>query len=248
MEEISKDERFAQVLWHPKFKRMSKNEKKIHIDKRFESMLSGEKFKLEYTVDKRGRPIRKTQSEDLRRYYAMSDEEENDEEEENEKNEEANDESETLRKEKDKGKEEKTFDDSSESESDDEIRIDLARGEGNILSSSDEDSNSEWEFEDDSTIEHAWGELDKDAKVTDLPKRRFAICNMEWDRVKARDLLILCRSFAPVGGKVHKVTIYPSEFGLERMKDEEINGNLKWLFLYLSITVYYFKILKAQWS
>lgn len=47
---------------------------------------------------------------------------------------------------------------------------------------------------------------------------------MDWDRVNAVDLMILFNSFVPDGGVVKKVTIYPSEFGKSRMKEDDING------------------------
>uniref|UniRef100_A0A8C7YGK1 ESF1, nucleolar pre-rRNA processing protein, homolog (S. cerevisiae) n=1 Tax=Oryzias sinensis TaxID=183150 RepID=A0A8C7YGK1_9TELE len=47
---------------------------------------------------------------------------------------------------------------------------------------------------------------------------------MDWDRMKARDLLVLFGSFAPKGGAVLSVRIYPSEFGKERLKEEEARG------------------------
>jgi hypothetical protein len=52
--------------------------------------------------------------------------------------------------------------------------------------------------------------------------RRFAMMNMDWEHIKAIDLLMLMRSFQPKGGHVECVTVYPSEFGIEQMKAEEV--------------------------
>ncbi|MEQ2273705.1 hypothetical protein XENORESO_007817, partial [Xenotaenia resolanae] len=53
---------------------------------------------------------------------------------------------------------------------------------------------------------------------------RLAVCNMDWDRLKAKDLLALLNSFVPKGGAVLSVKIFPSEFGKERLKVEETQG------------------------
>ncbi len=50
-------------------------------------MFHDERFKLTYTVDKRGRPVNQTSTEDLKRFYKLSDSEQSDEDEENEKTE-----------------------------------------------------------------------------------------------------------------------------------------------------------------
>uniref|UniRef100_A0A3B3TVW1 ESF1, nucleolar pre-rRNA processing protein, homolog (S. cerevisiae) n=1 Tax=Poecilia latipinna TaxID=48699 RepID=A0A3B3TVW1_9TELE len=47
---------------------------------------------------------------------------------------------------------------------------------------------------------------------------------MDWDRLKAKDLLALFSSFVPKGGAVLSVKIFPSEFGKERRKVEETQG------------------------
>jgi hypothetical protein len=53
---------------------------------------------------------------------------------------------------------------------------------------------------------------------------RIAVMNCDWRAIKAVDLLMLFRSFCPEGGRVEKVTIYPSDFGMQRMKTEEVEG------------------------
>ena len=53
---------------------------------------------------------------------------------------------------------------------------------------------------------------------------RFAVVEMDWDRIRAVDLLKLFSSFTPRGSSVVSVKIIPSEFGKERMAQEEISG------------------------
>lgn len=81
MEDIMKDGRFSHIALDPRFKRIPKLEQKIKIDKRFQSMFKDKRFKINYTVDKRGRPVSHTSKEDLKRYYALSSDEDSESEE-----------------------------------------------------------------------------------------------------------------------------------------------------------------------
>ncbi|NXF29785.1 ESF1 protein, partial [Nyctibius bracteatus] len=71
-EEILRDERFSCVTRDPRFWEMPEKERKIKIDKRFRAMFHDKKFKLKCTVDKRGRPLSYTSTENLRKFYALS--------------------------------------------------------------------------------------------------------------------------------------------------------------------------------
>ncbi|XP_011301113.1 ESF1 homolog [Fopius arisanus] len=270
MEEISKDPRFAHVPKDPKFRRIPKSERKIKIDKRFQSMFKDKNFKVTYTIDKRGRPLKKSSAEDLEKYYELSSESEDDPEEKPkriEKNSQKKS-SRTSKKpqEKKKSLENSTVDETdngpedeqSESQEDlggDEeknekqlqlrrknestgisreiktklrdLSVDYARGEGALVSDSSSDDDSSEESDEDEGIEHMWGELDREADTTDEITSRLAACNMDWDRIRAVDLMVLFNSFLPPGGLIHSVTIYPSEFGLERLKEEEMKGPIE---------------------
>lgn len=73
MEDILKDSRFARYINDPRYRQIPKHERKVKIDKRFQSMFSDDKFKVKYTVDKRGRPVNETSTENLRKYYEIED-------------------------------------------------------------------------------------------------------------------------------------------------------------------------------
>ncbi|XP_041068119.1 ESF1 homolog [Carcharodon carcharias] len=105
---------------------------------------------------------------------------------------------------------------------------DLARGKGNVETSSDEDEYLDLSSKDPE-IEHGWGELAQDAPRGDTVSRRLAVCNIDWDKIKANDLLVLFNSFIPQGGAVLSVKIYPSEFGKKKMKEEELCGPVELL-------------------
>ena len=53
---------------------------------------------------------------------------------------------------------------------------------------------------------------------------RLAIVDLDWDKVRAVDVLAVLRSFAPPRGRVDRVTVYPSDYGLERMAVEDVRG------------------------
>ncbi|XP_004686998.1 PREDICTED: ESF1 homolog [Condylura cristata] len=125
------------------------------------------------------------------------------------------------------GNDDNDDDDNDEEESD--SGPDLARGKGNIETSSEDEEDMDDYLPQESGFEHAWRELDKDAPRADEITRRLAVCNMDWDRLKAKDLLALFNSFKPKGGVVFSVKIYPSEFGKERMKEEQIQGPVELL-------------------
>ncbi|KAM9792230.1 ESF1 homolog [Neosynchiropus ocellatus] len=206
------DERFTRVQKDPRFREMPEREQKIKIDKRFTSMFHDQRFKVKYTVDKRGRPVNHCSTDDLKRFYKVSDDDDDDDDEdEDEENEQAV----------------SGLDVESGLDSDDDSGPDLARGKGNIETSSDEDDDDDVDLilkKEEEEIEHDWGALCKDAPRSEQVSRRFAVCNMDWDRMTARDLLALVNSFTPKGGAVLSVKIYPSEFGKERMLVEEVQG------------------------
>ncbi|XP_072742594.1 ESF1 homolog [Anoplolepis gracilipes] len=302
MDEILKDARFAHVAKDPKFRRISKAERKVKIDHRFKDMFKDKKFTVKYTIDKRGRPINQTTTENLRKYYDLSSSEDEDASISTTKKDDKKKEikENTIKKTKSKKKKvkkvesnlvknlsdeesedalsdkdllrikpkEKCSDNESDNESSDnenesektfskldidenekqlhtrrgneisrltseikerlkDLSVNYARGEGILLtdSSSEEELSEASDVEEE--IEHNWGELDKEADTTDECTHRLAICNMDWDRIRAVDLMILLNSFLPSGGLIHSVTIYPSEFGQQRMKEEERSGPME---------------------
>ncbi|XP_063607118.1 ESF1 homolog [Penaeus indicus] len=109
-----------------------------------------------------------------------------------------------------------------------DLDMDYARGELFFSDDSSDDDSSTTD-EDDEPEEFEWGELDHDAEWETEDNEveetsRLALCNMDWDRIKAADIMKLFTSFCPRGGSIRKVTIYPSEFGKERMAEEVLKG------------------------
>ncbi|CAD6222560.1 GSCOCG00001027001-RA-CDS [Cotesia congregata] len=108
-----------------------------------------------------------------------------------------------------------------------DLSVDYARGHANLYSDSSSSEEDESEASDLENIIHKWGELDNDAEEINETTTRLALCNMDWDRIRAVDIMALVISFLPPGGLVKSVTIYPTEFGLERMKEEELKGPIE---------------------
>lgn len=98
-----------------------------------------------------------------------------------------------------------------ETESDD----DVGGSEEEETSSS---SSSDEEEEDMENVEV------ENVPVIEEGTRRLAVVNMDWRHVRAVDLFVVLRSFLPKGGQILSVSVYPSEFGLQRMKEEEVRG------------------------
>ena len=211
------DERFKEIVSDPRFRTLRRNERKVKIDKRFMSMFNEKRFKLKYSVDKRGRNVKFSNTDHLKKVYEVSD---NDDED------------------NDQGMPDKNADEdvnSRKSEDNQECipvrqgkslayKFTDLRGENNADQSSSSDEENSEEEEEKREVDHIWGELDKDAPRSESISSRLAVCNIDWDRIKASDLFILFSTFNTKIGTIKSVKIYPSKFGKERMKEEEFNG------------------------
>ncbi|XP_064478666.1 ESF1 homolog [Ornithodoros turicata] len=210
------DERFKHITTDPRFRSVPRTEKKVKVDKRFQAMFDDKKFKLKNAMDKRGRPIERKATEDLKRFYSVSSDSDSSDEQE----------------EKASEPEEDLDEESSEAESEDLAQKadkeppDLARGVGNVESSSSEEDEEDEDEEADSAVEVEWGELDRDAPRSEDASRRLALCNLDWDKLQAQDLFVLLHSFKPPEGTVCSVKIYLSEFGRTSLAEEEKRGPL----------------------
>lgn len=210
-----KDARFASFETDPRYALPSKKKSKTTIDKRFSRMLKDDEFTAVSRVDKYGRKLKSdSKKKALQRLYQDEDEDEDEDIEVEDDD--------VVQRELEKA----------------ETRYDPARGGGFSSSESDTDSDSESVDEDD---EGAHEEVDK---APDMQKyrtqqsevetgevtNRIAIVNMDWDNIKSIDLMALFKSFVPISGRIEKVSIYPSEFGKERMQREELEGPPKEIF------------------
>lgn len=210
-----KDSRFASFETDPRYALPSKKKSKTTIDKRFSRMLKDDEFTAVSRVDKYGRKIKSdSKKKALQRLYQDEDEDEDEDVEVEDDD--------VVERELEKA----------------ETRYDPARGGG--FSSSESDTESE----SDSADEEDEGAQEQVDTAPDMQKyrtqqaevetgdvtNRIAIVNIDWDNIKSVDLMALFKSFVPIGGRIEKVSIYPSEFGKERMQREELEGPPKEIF------------------
>ncbi|KAK9317780.1 hypothetical protein V1522DRAFT_383528 [Lipomyces starkeyi] len=198
---VTTDPRFAIVHSDPRFAPPKKKDSKIVLDRRFKSKLSSDsEFRQRRVVDRYGRKVEHDAAEkELKRYYRLHD----DHDHYLEDNEEGG-----ARKEEDEGG---LFG----------KRYDPARGEGLIASSSDEEDTEEEVDED----EDGFAPLIQDEVIPRGDETStFAVVNMDWENVRAEDLMVAFSSFVSASGKILSITIYPSEFGKEQMAREEFEG------------------------
>jgi hypothetical protein len=207
------DPRFANIQSDPRY-RLPGRKHKVKLDKRFSRVLEDDDFTKRAKVDRYGRPLESdAEKKRLKRKYEFDDESE--------------------------AEDQKEDTESDQPDDDEEIQAELDRLDNNrdILregrdsggSSSDETSSDEEEEED----------IDEEAGVgpkqqNDVPMgevtSRIAVVNLDWDNIRAADLMAVFNSFLPPSGSLLKVAIYPSEFGKERLEREEMEGPPKEIF------------------
>ncbi|KAI9731375.1 MAG: pre-rRNA-processing protein esf1 [Cirrosporium novae-zelandiae] len=221
------DSRFTNIETDPRFRIPSKRQTHVHLDKRFAHILKNEEFARKAKVDRYGRKLPKDAGrKQLERFYRIDpeDEEEKDVEEDNESLPEV--------------------ENPEDIDDDDEVQKELARMErkrdpardgGFSDSSSSEESSSDGEEDEEEEEEKdEFGLPEQRGELDGIPlgevTSRIAVVNLDWDNIRAEDLMTVFSSFTPGSGKVLKVSIYPSEFGRERMAKEEVEGPPKEIF------------------
>ncbi|KAG9245257.1 pre-rRNA-processing protein-like protein ESF1 [Calycina marina] len=201
----SSDARFSNFTTDPRFRLPSKKHSRTTIDKRFSRMLEDEDFTNTAKVDRYGRKLSSgVKKKVLERLYVPDEEGEA----------------------------------GIEVEDDDVIQRELEKLEtaGLEVNTSSEESESESEEdEEDGGVEIEEPEFpdmaagQQGVEMGDVSKR-IAVVNLDWDQIRAVDLLAVFQSFVPSGGSIKNISIYQSEFGKERMEREELEGPPKEIF------------------
>ncbi|KAI9893186.1 MAG: pre-rRNA-processing protein esf1 [Vezdaea aestivalis] len=211
------DSRFAPIQVDPRFRHSSKKQKQKKLDDRFSRLLQDDDFTSKATVDRYGRKLPSGERKKYKRLYdiegAVS---QSDQGSESEESEEIDDE-EVVRELQNVV-----------------AKHDPAREGGFETSSSEEESEDEDEEQEADADQEVFGFADAqngDAKTVPEGEvtTRLAAVNMDWDNIQAVDLMAVFSNFCS-SGRVLKVTVYPSEFGKERMEREHLEGPPKEIF------------------
>ncbi|RAL61121.1 hypothetical protein DID88_010460 [Monilinia fructigena] len=108
---------------------------------------------------------------------------------------------------------------------------DPARG-GGFSSSEDEDEDEDEDGGVDIEEEATFPDMQAEQQAVEMGEvsSRIAVVNLDWDNIRSVDLMAVFQSFVKPGGKIHKISIYQSEYGKERMEREELEGPPKEIF------------------
>ena len=237
------DPRFSSMHSAPTFKKTQKDSNKITVDERFQTVLTDHRFRaVPGSIDIYGRKTKRgsksAAEKELHSFYQIEDA--------------AVPEVEVTLKctnstktaKYSSGGKKKGSDEIQKAE-DPESRLDylnrLARGdvsesssddtdEGEARSDADSDADEENGANlDDESDRNTKGPLDilsdeegegEEAHAT----CRLALINCDWENLKASDFMSALQSFCPTGETVDRVTVYPSDFGKERMASEAVHG------------------------
>ncbi|KAL6719146.1 pre-rRNA-processing protein esf1 [Lecanora helva] len=194
------DPRFANIQTDPRFRLPSKKNTHVQIDQRFAHMLRDDDFSSRAKVDRYGRKLPKSAGrQELKKYYKIEEEDE------------------------------QSSEDVEDEEEEDKIErlSERIKGSDARLSSSEDSSSSDEEVDEEEGDE-VFGLLNEHEGENAVPKgevsSRVAVVNLDWDNIRATDLMVVFSSFIPTSGRIRKISIYPSDFGKERMEREEMDG------------------------
>jgi NUC153 domain len=206
-QEAITDPRFASFATDPRFRLPSRKHARTKIDKRFSRMLKDDEFINTAKVDRYGRRLDHSEKKRaLQRLYQPDDED-------NEENE-------------DQGLDIEVEDDEvvAKELSRENDKYDPARGGG--FSSSEDESEDQEDDEVEVVDEPGFPDLHMEQAGVPMGEvtSRLAVVNLDWDNIRAVDLMAVFSSFVRSSGKIEKLSVYKSEFGKERMDREEIEG------------------------
>ncbi|CAD8077383.1 unnamed protein product [Paramecium sonneborni] len=194
------DPRFARIRKDPRFKSLPKKQLKTKLNKKFSSILKDSKFSTKPKFDIYGN--KRKQDSEFKEHYELQDESE--EQQVNDKSGE-NEEIENQSFEQDQESQEKSQNES------DQVQ---------------EEQNSEEDISISSGVDN-WEDDEQDQKNAPIilqATKRMALQNYDWQQIKAKDLFVLFSSFAPTGTSIQQVQVYVSEYGKQKLAEENEFG------------------------
>lgn len=198
---MTTDQKKVLLKRDPRFVRPKKKQTKLAVDSRFKEMFVSEEFQAPVKVDKYGRKIVDKAAGEDLKRFYRLESEEEDE----------------KSKEEEQSNAKSDFEHSSESHS-----------SSDSSSAEDDDQEPEMLVFEETLAQHP---LVITSVELGEATRRLAVVNLDWDQIKAVDILHMAQAFKPVTGVIESVKIYPSEFGKERMAKEAIEGPPKDIFI-----------------
>lgn len=220
------DPRFKKVFSDPKYRPTRKSKAKVAIDDRFkkEDLVIN---KSTSKVDKYGRKKKSEDNDATKAFDELYEKQQDEENEEKEAEEEKAELSSNSQEPESELELESASDSESDSNSDSELEnenIDdiLAKARGLASDESSDESDSEAELAE-SVSE------DEDAETAEAipeadPTHRFAAVNLDWDHLSATSLFATFASFLPPNTNLTSVQIFKSEYGKEKLAQEELHG------------------------
>eukprot|EP01038_Epipyxis_sp_PR26KG_P004668 gene4668-6557_t len=222
------DARFSSSLTAPLFQRSKSEKHKVKLDDRFKGVLSDERFRVVPggVVDKYGRKVNKKKNnqkatDELQEFYQIDT---------------TNDDNQSKANNNEKSAKDKNRNSNPKGTNNMEERLEylnkLARGEGSDDSESNSDSDStkstiplDNDEDDDNSVSFSKNEtINVEYELIGNETERLAIQNIDWENIKSVDIMVALQSFCQAGSSVLSVTIYPSDFGKERMAWEALHG------------------------
>lgn len=199
------DDRFKALAKDPRYRLPNRKEARTAVDPRFSRLFKDQDFRKKASVDRYGRKVKaEAGTKELERLYRL-----------------------------DKAEKEEDDDDEDDESEDDEALVekrDPARDGGFSESSSEEESSDEEDDVEAELAEETAGQEQTESIPMGEVTKRIAAVNLDWDNIRASDIMAVASSFAPSNGRILNVTVYPSEFGRERMEHEEVHGPPKEIF------------------
>jgi len=234
------DNRFAALSQDPRYRLPSKKHTKATVDKRFSHHLRNDDadFNRKSKVDKYGRRISKSDQDVSKEEGNQSDSDEEDEVGD------ALDESLNDRLQKGRQRREiasASSSDDSEEEGDVSTKVSVTRTgsrpsaprdaarTGFSSSSSEEESSSDEEDEEEGDADEDDADTQAEVPLGEVSSR-IAVVNLDWDNIRAQDIMAVAKSFVDADGRIESVAIYPSEYGKEKLEREELEGPPKEIF------------------